>query len=115
MTATTSPATPTAAATGRTGLPGRLAARWPTALGVGAPIDDALHRDVRKQVGQTAGLGIVIAAFFVGEQEARVLRSRFGGLEAIFRIEQDGAGMRCENSRDNGFELAHHLIGNRFC
>ena len=40
--------------------------------GVGAPILDALHRDVRQQVGQAARLRVVVAAQFVGQQQAGI-------------------------------------------
>ena len=39
---------------------------------VGAPIDDALGGDVRQKVGQAAGLGVVVSAEFVGQQQACV-------------------------------------------
>ena len=61
---------------------------------VGAPIHDALHGNVRQQIGQAAGLGVVVAAHFVGQQQAGVRGARLGGFQAEFRIEQDGAGMR---------------------
>jgi hypothetical protein len=37
---------------------------------VGAPIDDTLDGDVREQVGETAGTGVVVAAELISEEEA---------------------------------------------
>jgi hypothetical protein len=64
MTTTTNPSTPPAATTGRTGLTGALAARWPTGLGVAAtvaslsllaPLPDRLQM-------QISGWGVLTAA-----------------------------------------------------
>ena len=79
--------------------------------GVRAPVHDALHGNVRQQVGQAAGLGVVVAALLVGQQQAGVGGARFGGGQAELRIEQDGAGMRRQNLADRDFEFAHHLVG----
>ena len=59
--------------------------------GVGAPIDDALHGNVRQQIGQAAGLGVVVAGFFIGQQQAGVRRARLRGFQAKLGIEQNGA------------------------
>ncbi len=77
--------------------------------GVGAPIGDALARNVRQQVGQTSGLGVVVAGFLVGEQQACVGRARLGGFQAEFGIEEDGGSVRRQNARDGGFEFRHHV------
>ena len=62
--------------------------------GVGAPIHDALHGNVRQQVGQAAGLGVVVAAQLISQQQAGVGRARLGGIQTEFGIEQNGAGVR---------------------
>ncbi len=64
---------------------------------------------MRQQVGQAAGLGIVVAAQFIGQQQAGIFRARLGGFQAEFRVEQDGAGMRRQHFAHRHFKLAHHL------
>ena len=63
--------------------------------GVGAHVLlEALDGNVRQQIGQTARLRVVVAAVFVGQQQAGVLCARLRCGKAPFRIEQDGAGVR---------------------
>ncbi len=78
--------------------------------GVGAPIDNALHGNVRQEVGQAAGLRVVVTAGFISQQQPCVGASRFGGGQAPLGIEQDGAGVRSQNFRHGDLELAHHFI-----
>ena len=61
---------------------------------VGAPIHQALHGDVRQQVGEAARAGSVVAGEFVGEQQAGVGGARLAGFQAEIGIQQDGAGVR---------------------
>ena len=66
--------------------------------------------DIEK-IGQAAGTRVVIAAVFVGEQQTGVLRARKRGGQAVFGIEEDGAGVRRENLHDGGLEFLEHLRG----
>ncbi len=66
---------------------------------------------MRQQVRQAAGLGVVVAALFVGQQQAGVGRRALAAGSPILGIEQDGAGVRRQNFRHRDFELAHHLLG----
>ncbi len=77
-----------------------------------APIGDALSRDVRQQIGQSGpGLRVVVAALFIGQQQACIRGARFRSRESILGIEQDRAGVRRQNFRYRHLELAHHLVG----
>ncbi len=71
---------------------------------------DALDGDVRQEVGQAAGLGVIVTAVFVGEQEARVFRARFRGGQTPLGVEKNGACMRSQDARDGGLELLHHFV-----
>ena len=65
---------------------------------VRAPIHDALCRNVRQQIGQAAWFGVVVAGFFVRQQQTGVGCARLGGIQTEFGIEQDGRGMRRQNA-----------------
>src|SRR5208282_4942593 len=54
-------------------------------------------------------LGVVVAALLVGQQQTGVLGAGAGGLEAVLRVEQDGAGVRGENADHRFLEFAHHV------
>ena len=69
---------------------------------------------VRQQVRQAAGLGVVVAALFISQQQAGVRRARFGGRKPTLGIEQNGAGVRRQHFRHRDFKLAHHLVGDLF-
>ena len=62
-----------------------------------------------QQIGQAAGLSVVVAAVFVGEQQPGILGARLGGGQAVFGIEQDGAGVRRETLAHGDLELLDHL------
>src|SRR6185437_11990669 len=49
-------------------------------------VDNAFYRFTRKQVGEASGLGIVVAALFIGQQKAGIARAGLGGGEAEFGI-----------------------------
>ena len=67
--------------------------------GIRAPIDDALHRNVRQQVRQAAGLGVVVAALLRKPAAGRRSSARLGGGQTVFGIEQNGAGVRRQDLR----------------
>jgi hypothetical protein len=77
--------------------------------GVRAPIHNALHRNVRQQVGQAAGLGVVVSAQLIGQQQAGVAAARQARFQAELGVEQNGAGMRRQHPGDGRLELAHHF------
>ena len=72
---------------------------------------EAHHRVIVQQVGQPAGLSIVISALLVGEQQAGVLGALLGRGQPVLRVQQDRAGMRGEDAHHGFFELCHHLAG----
>ncbi len=76
---------------------------------IGAGADEAADGPDVEQIGQAAGARVVVAAVFVGEQQAGILRAGSRGGEAVFGIEQNGAGVRRENARDGGLEFLEHL------
>jgi hypothetical protein len=82
--------------------------------GIGAPIGNALRRNVGQQVGQASRLCIVVTAGLVREKQAGVFRARFGGGQAPFGIQQNGAGMGRQHLADRDFEFDHHFIGDPF-
>jgi hypothetical protein len=67
-----------------------------------------------EQIGQAAGLRIVVAALLVGQQQAGILGAHLGGGKAVLGIEQNGAGVRRQDARDRFFEFGHHLVGDGF-
>ena len=78
---------------------------------IGSRADEAADGPDVEQIGQTAGARVVVAAVFVGEQQAGVLRASARGGQTVFGIEQDGAGVRREDARDGGLEFLEHLRG----
>ncbi len=81
---------------------------------IGSGGDDAPDRIMIEQIGQTAGLRIVVAALFVSQQQAGILGADFSGGKAVLGIEQNGAGMRRQDACDGFFEFGHHLVGDGF-
>src|SRR5208282_995503 len=76
---------------------------------IGAGFHEAARGIVGQQIGKAAGLGVVVAALLVGQEQAGVLGAGAGGLEAVLRVEQDGAGVRGENADHRFLEFAHHV------
>src|ERR1039458_9962725 len=76
--------------------------------GVGAPIHQPLHRNVRQQVGQAARLGGVVAGKLVGQQQTGIGGARASGFQTKIGVQQNGASMRRQNAADRRLELAHH-------
>ena len=76
---------------------------------VGAPVHNSPGRDLRQQVRQAAGPRVVVAAFFVSEEQAAIRAARLPGVEAEFGVQQDRAGVGREDFGDGGLELRHHL------
>ena len=77
---------------------------------VRAPIGDSLGGNMRQQIGQAAGLGIVVAALFIRQQQAGVGGARLRGGKAVFGIQQNRARVRRQNLRHRDLEFAHHLV-----
>ena len=81
---------------------------------VGARSDQTADGPDVEQIGQAAGASVVVAAVFIGEQQAGILRARLRGGKAVLGIEQNGAGVRSQDLRNGGLELLEHLRGDCF-
>src|ERR1017187_2771672 len=81
---------------------------------VGAPTGDAFGGNVRQQIGKPAGLRVVVAAQLISQQEPGVGTARVAGLQAAFRGQQAGAGVRGANVLPSRLEFALHVGGDLF-
>src|SRR5438045_1891338 len=52
------------------------------------------------------------SSLFLGEQQSCLLGASARSRQTPFRIQQDGAGMGCEDFANDGLEFFHHRIGN---
>ena len=78
---------------------------------VRAPILDAPGGDVGQQIGQAAGLGIVVTAVLIGQEQTGVLAAFLRGGKAPLRIQQNRARVRRQHLGDGDLEVLKHLIG----
>ena len=74
-----------------------------------ARADEAANGPDVEKIGQAAGAGVVVAAVFIGEQQAGIGGAGACCGQAVFGVEQDRAGVRSEYARDGDLEFLEHL------
>src|SRR5258708_10219278 len=73
-------------------------------------IDQALHRPLRQQIGQTTLDRRIVAGFLVCQEQSRTFRAMFRRLQSVFRIQQNSACILCQYLRDLTFEFAQLCV-----
>ena len=64
-----------------------------------------------EQISEAAGTSLIVSGFFVGQQQAGILGAALGGGQSPLGIEENGAGVRCQNFGNENFEFFHHGVG----